>query len=118
MIHQSGRKKLNLSSSHRKALIRNQIITLIDYGYLVSTKARVKEVRRFAEKLVTLAKKGKNFNTIRAAKSFLPYKYQSIIKLFDDIAPKYTNRAGGYTRVIPLGKRMGDTADIAKLEWV
>lgn len=118
MIHQSGRKKLNLPSAHRKAMIRNQIISLITYGHLVTTKARVKEVRRFTEKLVTLARKGKNFNNLRAVKAFLPYKHEAVIKLFDEIAPRYVNRPGGYTRIINLPRRISDTAKIARLEWV
>ncbi|CDK30485.1 50S ribosomal protein L17 [Candidatus Babela massiliensis] len=118
MKHQSGRKKLNLPSPHRKAMIRNQVISLITYGHLVTTKARVKEVRRVAEKLVTLARKGKHFNNIRCAKAILPYKEEAIVRLFDEIAPRYVNRPGGYTRIIPLGKRVSDTATIARLEWV
>jgi large subunit ribosomal protein L17 len=118
MNHQNGRKKLNLSQKHKKALLRNQAIFLINYGHIVSTKARLKEVRRFVEKLVTIAKDGKNFNNIRKVKSILPYKNDAIFKLFDDIAPRYENRLGGYTRLILMGKRVSDTADIARLEWV
>jgi large subunit ribosomal protein L17 len=118
MIHQSGRKKLNLKPPHRRALIRNQIITLITHGSLTSTKARVKEVRRHAEKLVTLAREGNTFNARRRAKALLPYKEEALVKLFKEIAPRYVHRPGGYTRVIPLGRRASDTAEIARLEWV
>lgn len=118
MNHQSGRRKLNLPSAHRKAMLRNQLITLIMYGHLVTTKARAKEVRRFAEKLVTLAREGNNFNTRRRAKALLPYKEDALIKLFTDIAPRYVHRPGGYTRIIPLSRRVSDTAIMAKLEWV
>ena len=118
MKHQSGRKKLNLSSPHRRALLRNQVITLIEYGHLVTTKARAKEVRRFAEKLVTLAREGNEFNIRRRAKALLPYKEEALLKLFKEIAPRYINRPGGYTRIIPLGRRQSDTAYIARLEWV
>lgn len=118
MNHQSGRKKLNLHSAHRRALIRNQTILFIEKGSLVSTKARVKEVRRFVEKLVTLARTGNSFNARRRAKALLPYKEEALIKLFMEIAPQYITRPGGYTRIIPLGRRMSDTAEIAKLEWV
>ncbi len=118
MIHQSGKRKLNLKPSHKKALIRNQVIHLITYGHLTSTKAQVKEVQRFAEKMVTVAREGNNFNARRRAKALLPYKDEALLKLFTEIAPKYTHRNGGYTRVIPMGKRMSDTATIAKLEWV
>ena len=118
MRHQNGRKKLNLQSDHRKALLRNQAITLISHGSLTSTKARVKEVRRFAEKLVTIAREGNTVNARRRAQALLPYKDEALVKLFMEIAPRYTQRPGGYTRIIPLGKRMSDTAMMAKLEWV
>lgn len=118
MKHQLNKTKLNLKGSHRVALLRNQAIHLITYGSLVSTKARVKEVQRFAEKLVTIARDGNNFNARRQALSMLPYKEEALIKLFKEIAPKYVSRAGGYTRVIPMGRRASDTATIAKLEWV
>lgn len=118
MRHQNGRKKLNLKGSHRRSLLRNQVIHLITYGSLTSTKANVKEVQRFAEKMVTLARVGNEFNARRRAKALLPYKEEALIKLFTDIAPKYVGRPGGYTRVIPMGRRKSDTAPIAKLEWV
>ena len=118
MNHQNGRKKLNLTAPHRRALIRNQAILLITEGSLVSTKARVKEVRRFAEKLVTLAREGNTFNARRRAKALLPYKEEALVKLLTEIAPRYVNRPGGYTRIISLGRRVSDTAEVAKLEWV
>lgn len=118
MNHQSGKKKLNLKPSHRKSLLRNQTIHLITYGELISTKPRVKEVQRFAEKLVTLARSGNDFNTRRRAHALLPYKKDAVLKLLEEIAPRYVGRNGGYTRVIPMGKRQSDTATIAKLEWV
>lgn len=118
MIHQSGRKKLNLKSSHRKAMLRNQVIHLITYGHLVSTRANVKETQRLAERLVTIARVGNEFNARRRAKSLLPYKEEALVKLFKEVAPRYVERPGGYTRVIPLGRRQSDTAVIARLEWV
>lgn len=118
MNHQSGRKKLNLKGPHRTALLRNQVIHLITYGHLTTTKARIKEVQRLAEKLVTIARVGNEFNARRRALSMLPYKQEALLKLFQEIAPRYVDRQGGYTRVIPLGRRRSDTAVIAKLEWV
>ena len=76
---------------------------MITYGHLVTTKATAKEVQRFAEKLVTIAREGNDFNARRRAKSLLPYKEEALVKLFTEIAPKYVNRPGGYTRVIPMG---------------
>lgn len=118
MIHQSGKVKLNLKPAHKKAFVRNQVIHLITYGHLTSTKTNVKEVRRLAEKLVTIARGGNEFNNRRRVKQLLPYKDEAILKLFNEIAPKYVDRPGGYTRIIPMGQRVSDTAQIARLEWV
>lgn len=118
MRHQCGRKKLNLSAPHRRALLRNQAMVLIAHGSLTSTKARVKEVQRFAERLVTLAREGNTFAVRRRILSQLPYKKEVIDYLCETIAPHYVNRPGGYTRIIPLGRRASDTAEIARLEWV
>lgn len=118
MRHQNGRKKLNLKGSHRRSLLRNQAIHLITYGHIVSTKATIKELQRFVEKLVTIARVGNEFNARRKVKALMPYKDEACVKLFKEIAPVYVDRAGGYTRVIPMGRRMSDTATIARLEWV
>lgn len=118
MNHQNGRKKLNVHPAHKRSLLRNQAIVLIEKGHLVSTVARVKQVRRLAEKLVTLAREGNTFNARRRAKVLLPYKDEALTKLFSDIAPRFKQRPGGYTRIIPLARRISDTAEIARLEWV
>ena len=118
MRHRSGRKKLNVKPSHKRSLMRNQVIHLITYGHLVTTRARIKEVQRLAEKLVTIARKGNVFNARRRAKSLLPYREEALIKLFKEISPAYVDRPGGYTRVTLLGSRTSDTAKIARLDWV
>ena len=118
MKHQIGKKKLNRRAAHRRAMLRNQVLHLINYGCLQTTRARVKEVQKFAERIVTVARKGEDFNTIRRVKQLLPYSDKLVQKLLKEIAPKYVDRPGGYTRVIPLGKRTSDTATIARLEWV
>lgn len=118
MMHQNGRKKLNMKYPHRVAVLRNQAILFITHGHLVTTKARIKEVQRFVEKLVTIARVGNNFNARRRVLALLPYKQEAILTLFNEIAPRYVDRPGGYTRVIPMGRRISDTATIAKLEWV
>jgi len=118
MKHQSGRKKLNRSGPHRRSMLRNQVMTLIKYGHLVTTKTRAKEVRRIAEKLVTLARKGNTYQVRRRAQQILPYEGAPLDKLFTEIAPRYIHRPGGYTRIIPLGRRVSDTSTMAKLEWV
>jgi large subunit ribosomal protein L17 len=118
MKHQVGRKKLNVKPSHRRSLLRNQALILIEHGSLTTTKARVKEVKKMVEKLVTVAQKGEAFLHYRRATMMLPYKPEALRKLFKEIAPRYVGRPGGYTRIIPLGKRLSDTASIARLEWV
>jgi large subunit ribosomal protein L17 len=118
MMHQSGKSKLNVRPAHRKALVRNQVIHLVKYGFLHTTKARAKEVQRLAEKITTMAKEGSNFNTIRRIKQMLPYDEVIVRRIISEIAPKYLNRPGGYTRLINLGRRPSDTASIARLEWV
>jgi len=118
MKHQIDRKKLNLKPAHKRSLLRNQAIHLITYGHLVTTKARIKEVLRFVEGLVTMARVGSDFNTIRRVQAKLPYKKDALLKLFQEIAPKYVQRPGGYTRVINMGRRVSDTAPVARLEWV
>ena len=107
-----------MKPAHRKAVLRNQVISLIMNDSLTTTKARVKEVQRFAEKQVTLARDGNSFNARRRAKSVLPYNDAALVKLFQEVAPRYVSRKGGYTRVLPLGRRLSDTAEMARLEWV
>ena len=118
MLHQSGKLKLNLKEPHRRALLRNQTIHLIMYGHLTTTKVQAKGVQRFAEKVVTAARSGTDFNTQRRVRALLPYKKEAIDRLLKEIAPRYATRNGGYTRVISMGRRMGDTAQVARLEWV
>lgn len=118
MKHQIDKKKLNKRSSHRRALLRNQAIHFIKNGVLQTTKARAKEVQRLVEKTVTIARIGYDFNTIRRVKQILPYDFKIVEKLIKEIAPKYVDRPGGYTKLIPMGQRASDTAKIARLEWV
>lgn len=118
MKHQIGRKKLNVKAPHKRSLLRNQAMLLIEHGHLTTTKVRVKELRKFVERLVTIARKGSTFSQYRRAQMLLPYKKSTLQKLFTDIAPRYVERPGGYTRIIPLGKRVSDTATIARIEWV
>jgi large subunit ribosomal protein L17 len=118
MKHQKSYHKLNMAGPFRRAFIRNQVISFIMNGSLTTTKPRAKEVKRMAEKLVTLARKGNTFVYRSRAKALLPYKDEALDKLFVEIAPRYVTRPGGYTRIYSLGRRMSDTADMARLEWV
>jgi large subunit ribosomal protein L17 len=94
------------------------VIHFIEHGILQTTKAKVKEVQKLTEKIVTIAGKGSDFNVIRRIKTFLPYSDKAVTKMIKEIAPRYVGRPGGYTRVIPLGQRESDTAKMARLEWV
>ncbi len=118
MRHRRARGKLNLKPAHKRALLRNQVLHLITYGSLKTTKPQAKQVQQLAEKVVTIARQGSDFNTLRRVKQLLPYKDEAIKALFKNIAPRYKERAGGYTRILPLGTRSSDTAPIAKLEWI
>ena len=118
MKHQIKNKKLNLSSKHRKALLRNQVLHFIKYGKLKSTLAHVKEIRRLAEKVVTIAKAGNTYINRRKVLAILPYNDEIVKSLFISVAPKYIDRAGGYTRIFNLGVRLSDTARIGLLTWV
>ncbi len=118
MRHLNGKKRLNMKSSFRKAFIRNQVIQLINFGHITTSLAQAKEVRRLAEKVVTLARVGNEFNARRRAQALLPYDEQALVKLFKEIAPRYVDRQGGYTRILNLGKRPSDTASIGRLQWV
>ena len=119
MRHLKGKKKLNMRAPYRRAFLRNQVIHLINFGHITSTTTTVKEVRRLAEKLVTIARKGNDdFNARRKAQATLPYSSVALAKLFKEIAPNYVDRPGGYTRILPLGKRVSDTASISRLQWV
>lgn len=119
MRHLNSRKKLNMKSSYRTAYLRNQVIHLINYGHITISLAGAKEVRRLAEKVVTVAKRGaSDFNARRKALQMLPYSKPALDKLFAEIAPQYTERPGGYTRILRLGVRVADTAKMARLQWV
>ncbi len=118
MNHQNSKKKLNCSSKHRKALVRNQAIHFFKNRILKTTIARIKEVRKVVEKVVTIAKHGKDFNKIRKVMKILPYDKTIIDKIFLEIAPKYTDRPGGYTKIYLFHRRISDTANVGQLAWV
>ncbi len=109
-------KKLSRSPAHRKALYRNLIQALFLHGKIQTTLPKAKVIRPIAEKLVTKAKIG----TTHAYQQIEGFFYEKVVakKLLDEIAPKYKNRPGGYTRIIKLGKRGGDAAEMAIIELV
>ena len=116
MRHRIKGRKLNRTASHRKALIRNLANQLFEYKEIRTTTAKAKEARVTIERLITYAKKGDTHHR-RLAFSFLRQK-ETIKTLFDEIAPVYNERQGGYTRVIKLGRRQGDGAPMAILQLV
>ncbi|AHH10685.1 50S ribosomal protein L17 [Borrelia coriaceae] len=111
-----GFNRLDRKSSHRKALLRNMVISLFRHEKITSTKAKLDEVKRFAEKLITRAKSDSVHNR-REVSKFIHDKY-ILNKLFTKISPIFKERKGGYTRVIKLGQRYGDAAEMAILELV
>ena len=116
MRHRKYSFKIGRTSAHRKALLANQVSSLILTNEIRTTVTKAKETRRVAEKMVTLAKKG-TLHCRRRAISKLRDK-GAVRILFSDIAPKYMERNGGYTRIIRLGQRRGDAAEICILQWV
>ena len=116
MRHQKKTIKLGRTAEHRKALLANQVCSLIQHQRIKTTLAKAKAVRPLAEKMVTLGKKG-SIHARRTALATLRQK-NAVKKLFDDIAPRSTERNGGYTRVIKLGQRKSDSASMAFIEWV
>ncbi len=116
MRHQLKGKKLNRTASHRNATLRSLSIALIKNERIVTTTTKAKELRRIIEPIITRAKEDTTHNR-REVFSFL-HDNKSTSKLFDEIAPKCASRPGGYTRVIKLGTRQGDGAEIAVIELV
>jgi len=116
MRHQKKTVKLGRTAEHRKALLANQVCSLIEHQRIKTTLAKAKAVRPLAEKMVTLGKKG-SLHARRTALSVLRQK-DAVKKLFDEIAPRSATRNGGYTRIIKLGQRRSDAAAVAFLEWV
>ena len=112
----NGYRKLGVKSAHRQSMLRNLVTDLFRYGRIQTTDCRAKEARREAEKMITIAKKG----DLHARRQALAYiKDEDVVtKLFDDIAPKYAERHGGYTRILKLGPRQGDVAESVFLELV
>jgi large subunit ribosomal protein L17 len=116
MRHRKKGRKLNRTASHRKALVRNLANQLFEHKEIRTTTAKAKEARSTIERLITYAKKG-DLHHRRLAFSFLRQK-AAIKMLFDEIAPTYSDRQGGYTRILKLGRRLGDGAQMSLLQLV
>ena len=116
MRHKVGQRKLQRTSSHRAALLRNLSASLIKHEQITTTLSKARELRPYAEKLITLAKRG-GLSNRRLAHARLQDDTQ-LVKLFDVLAARYAGRAGGYTRVVKAGYRASDAAPIAIIEFV
>ena len=116
MRHQKKTIKLGRTAEHRKALLANQVCSLIEHQRIKTTLAKAKAVRPLAERMVTLGKNG-SIHARRTALATLRQK-SAVKKLFDDIAPRSAERNGGYTRIVKLGQRKSDSARMAFIEWV
>jgi large subunit ribosomal protein L17 len=116
MRHQKKTVKLGRTAEHRKALLANQVCSLIEHQRIKTTLAKAKAVRPLAERMVTLGKNG-SIHARRTALATLRQK-SAVKKLFDDVAPRSAERNGGYTRIVKLGQRKSDSAPMAFIEWV
>ena len=129
MNHNKSYRKLGRRSDHRLAMMKNMTISLVNAERIETTVTRAKELRKFVEKMITLGKKYNNFNLEnnderakaihlrRQAFAFLRNE-EAVAKIFNDIAPKYAERNGGYTRIIKTAVRRGDSAELAIIELV
>ena len=117
MRHLNSKKKLGLTSrNHRKAMLSNMVVSFIKHKKIKTTHARAKELRRFIEPLITFAKKGDLHSRRQVLKKI---KHKEIVQtLFNEIAPMYANRPGGYTRITKLGFRDNDRASVSLIEFI
>jgi len=116
MRHRKKGRKLNRTASHRKATLRNMATSLFRHGRIETTTAKAKELRPFAERLITLAKRG-DLHARRLAATKIQDR-QVLGTLFDDLGPRFAERPGGYTRILKLGSRKGDAAEMSLIELV
>ncbi len=116
MRHRKKGRNLSRSPSHRRATLRNMATSLFRHERITTTTARAKELRPYAERLITLARRGDLHARRLAARRIADREILG--KLFDDIGPRYAERPGGYTRILKLGNRQGDAADMALIELV
>ena len=111
-----GTRKLGRTSDHRKAMLRAMVTYLLENGKIETTVTRAKEVRSMTEKIITLGKT----NDLHSKRQVLAYVTKEDVakKLFDEIAPKYASRTGGYTKIVKIGPRRGDAAEMAIIELI
>jgi large subunit ribosomal protein L17 len=115
MRHLNQGRKLGRTSAHRKALFRNLVLSLVKHQRIKTTDAKAKELRRYADRMVTLGKRG-DLAARRLAFDFMQ-SHDAVKRLFDEIAPRFRERNGGYTRVVKFGFRRGDAAPLSIIEF-
>jgi len=116
MRHRKAGRKLGRTSSHLKATLRNLVTSLLEHEKIETTDAKAKELRKIADKMITLGKRG-DLHARRQALSVIMTK-KVVKKLFEEIAPRFQNRQGGYTRIMKVGRRLGDNAPLSIIELV
>ncbi|HZV82484.1 MAG TPA: 50S ribosomal protein L17 [Geobacteraceae bacterium] len=116
MRHNKAGRRLGRTTSHRVAMFRNMVTSFLNHERITTTDAKAKELRSIAEKMITLGKRG-DLHSLRLAASYIREK-SVVTKLFNEIAPRYTDRQGGYTRIVKLGLRPGDNASLSMIELV
>jgi large subunit ribosomal protein L17 len=116
MYHGKAGRKLGRTSSHREAMFRNMVTSIIKHERIRTTDAKAKEVRKIAEKMITLGKRG-DLHARRHALAFVRDK-EMVKKLFGELSERYRERKGGYTRVVKVGYRVGDNAPVSILEFI
>jgi large subunit ribosomal protein L17 len=114
MRHRAKGRQLSRTSTHRRALLNNMAASLFEHGRIITTEAKAKELRPFAEKLITLARRG-DLHARRLVERRIKSR-ETLSRLFSEIGPRFAARPGGYTRILKLGHRDGDGADIARIE--
>lgn len=114
MRHRAKGRQLSRTSSHRRALLGNMATSLFEHGRIVTTEAKAKELRPYAEKLITLARRG-DLHAMRLVERKIKNR-EVRERLFKEIGPRFAGRPGGYTRILKLGHRPGDGADVARIE--
>jgi large subunit ribosomal protein L17 len=116
MRHRKAGRKLGRTSSHRKAMLRNMVTSFFEHEKITTTDAKAKELRRVAEKIITLGKKG-SLHARRQALSFIRSRHVTA-KVFDELSSRYSERSGGYTRIVKLGNRVGDNSPLSLIELI
>ena len=114
MRHRAKGRQLSRTSTHKRAMLNNMATSLFEHGRVVTTEAKAKELRPFAEKLITLARRG-DLHARRLVSQKI-HDRAALSKLFAEIGPRFAGRPGGYTRILKLGHRPGDGADVARIE--